>query len=371
MNVLELLRKLVSFKTVNPPGNECECAQFIGNFLESLGFQTRFYEFAPERTSLVAQFQGISQDPEICFTGHLDVVSPGETPWAGPAFSAEIKDGKIFGRGTSDMKAGIAAMLAAAHRISKTSPALLEKILFVFTAGEETCCEGAYHLAGTDSALKKVKALVVGEPTSNYPLTGHKGCLRFDITTFGKAAHASMPELGDNAVYKAARAVQQLENLDFGIPPHPLLGSPTICIGRISGGKNINMVPDRTCIGVDIRIIPGQSHISVKQALEAVLDPKIEITLLEQAKSIVTDPENKWIQSVFSIMEKMLQKKIVAKAASYFTDASALHDALGNPPTVLLGPGEASMAHKTDEFCYISKISQAVDAYTAIIEQTI
>ena len=370
MDSISLLKKLISFQTVNPPGNEAECAKFIGGLLESFGFQTHYYDFAPKRTTLIARFPSTSKAAPICFTGHMDVVSLGEAAWTKNPFSGEIEGDKIYGRGSSDMKAGISAMIQMAQILSQETPSLLEKVMFVFTAGEETCCEGAYHVAGLENVLGKVRALVVGEPTSNYPLVGHKGSVRFDITTFGKAAHASMPELGDNAIYKAGRVIEKLEGFDFKIPSHPLLGHPTLCIGRISGGKNINVVPDRTCMGIDIRMIPGQTCDSIKKALGDVLGPSVDITMLEQAQSIASNPEDKWIQLVFTIMEKLLNQKIEARTASYFTDASALFEVLGKPPTILLGPGEAHMAHRTDEFCYISKIDETIKAYLEIVKQT-
>ncbi len=371
MDPIALLKKLLSFQTVNPPGNEYEIAAYIGGLLEKIGFLTEYHEFAPKRTTLVARFPMALNPLPICFTGHLDVVSLGEAIWTKDPFAGEIEGDKIFGRGVSDMKAGIAAMIIMAQEFYRENPALLEKIMFVFTAGEETCCEGAYHIAGLKNALGRAKAMVVGEPTSNYPMVGHKGSVRFDITTFGKAAHASMPELGDNAIYKAARAIEKLEAFDFNIAAHPLLGKPTLCIGRISGGKNINVVPDRTCMGVDIRTIPGQTHDHIKSCLESTLGSDVAVTLLEQARSVASNPEDKWVKLVFSIMEKILQQKIEVKTASYFTDASVLYEALGNPPTILLGPGEARMAHSTDEFCHISKIDEAVKAYLEIVKQTV
>ncbi|MCF8139431.1 MAG: M20 family metallopeptidase [Desulfotignum sp.] len=370
MDPITLLKKMVSFQTINPPGNESELAGYIGGLLEPLGFQTEYYEFAPKRTTLIARFSATLNQASICFTGHLDVVSLGETAWTKDPFAGEIEGDKIFGRGTSDMKAGIAAMISMAMELHRTKPALLEKIMFVFTAGEETCCEGAYHITGLKNVLGRAKVMVVGEPTSNYPLVGHKGSVRFDITTFGKAAHASMPELGDNAIYKAARVIAKLESFDFKIAAHPLLGSPTLCIGRISGGKNINVVPDRTCMGVDIRTIPGQNHGQIKSALESALGSNVEVILLEVARSVASDPEDQWIKLVFSIMKKLLGTKIEAKTAAYFTDASVLYKALGNPPTILLGPGEAHMAHSKDEFCHISKIDEAIRAYLEIVTQT-
>lgn len=370
VDLISLVKKLISFQTINPPGNEDEIALFIGGLLEPLGFKVDYNEFAPRRTSLIARFPGDRGQDPLCFTGHLDVVSLGETPWTKDPFAGCIEGDKIFGRGSSDMKAGIAAMISMAMKLYKDCPALLENLMFIFTAGEETCCEGANHISTLENGSLRARALVVGEPTSNYPLIGHKGSARFDITTFGKAAHASMPELGVNAIYKAARVIEKLESFDFKTEPHPILGRPTLSIGRISGGKNINVVPDRTCMGVDIRTLPGQSHSQIHSSLESLLGPDVSVVLLEQAKSVACSPYDPFVQTVFSIMEKLFNTAMEAKSAPYFTDASVLHDALGKPPLVLLGPGEAGMAHRTDEFCHISKIIEAEAAYLEIVKQT-
>ncbi|MBW2127010.1 MAG: peptidase dimerization domain-containing protein, partial [Deltaproteobacteria bacterium] len=129
-------------------------------------------------------------------------------------------------------------------------------LCLVFTAGEETFCQGARHLAGVTGALPKAGAMVVCEPTSNRPLVGHRGAIHLEVQTKGISAHASMPELGENAIYKAAEAALKLRELDFGLPAHPLLGKPTLNVGTISGGVNINSIPDQATMGVDIRIIP-------------------------------------------------------------------------------------------------------------------
>ncbi len=366
MNSLELTKKLLAFNTINTPGNEFECAEYIGGLLETIGFQVEYYDFAPKRTSLVAKIPSNSDKKPICFTGHLDVVPLGKAPWTKDPFSGETDNGKLYGRGTSDMKAGITAMLMMARSFAHDSEKL-KQITFVFTAGEETCCEGAYYLAGLGNALCDAGALVVGEPTSNLPFIGHKGCIRLDITTKGEAAHASMPELGDNAIYKAAEVIKKLENYNFNIAPHPLLGNPTLVIGRILGGININSVPDRTTMGVDMRTIPGQDPINIQKDIQNILEKDVDIKLLEQVDSITTDPDNEWIQTVYTIMGNILNHSVDHSAASYFTDASVLKTALGNPPCIILGPGEPGMAHKTDEFCHISKIDQAVEAYIEIV----
>ena len=367
-NPLSLTRDLLAFNTINPPGQEQECAHYLGALLESVGFQVRCYEFAPQRTTVVARLSGVSDRLPLCLTGHIDTVPLGATAWSQDPFAGEIASDKIYGRGSTDMKSGVAAMVVAAMQLGQL-PSPKAGLTLILTAGEETCCQGAYHLASLDNVLSEAGAIVVGEPTANYPWIGHKGAVRFEIRTKGITAHASMPEQGVNAVYKAALAILQLREFDFQVAPHAIFGKPTLNVGTISGGLNINSVPDRCVIGVDIRTIPGQNHAEIREQLQDFLGSEVAIELLNQAQSIATDETNEWIQSVFRIVEPYLKTRPVAKGATFFTDASVLTPAFGHPPTIILGPGEPEMAHKTDEFCYISKLEEGVEIYTKIAEE--
>ncbi len=160
--------------------------------------------------------------------------------------------------------------------------------------------------------------------------------------------------------------IAKLQNYDFGVPPHPLLGGPTINVGTISGGLNINSVPDQATMGIDIRTVPGLSNQEVFQNIQSHLGMDVEIRRLVDVGSVATDSENEWVQRVFQIMEPFLKERPVARGVTYFTDASFLTPAFNNAPTIILGPGEPHMAHKTDEFCYIDKIEEATEAYFEI-----
>ena len=368
-NAIDLTRNLLTFNTMNPPGYEQECAHYIGSLLESVGFQVRYYEFAPNRTTVVARLHGLGDRPPLCFTGHIDTVPLGAMPWQQDPFSGEIEGNKMYGRGSTDMKSGVAVMISAALKMAQL-PTPKAGLTLVLTAGEETCCQGAYHLANLDidTVLGEAGAIVVGEPTANYPWIGHKGAVRFEIRTKGVTAHASMPDQGVNAVYKAAQAILKLQAFDFHVHPHPILGKPTLNVGTISGGLNINSVPDHCAIGVDIRTIPGQEHTKIHQQLQDVLGSDVDIELLNEAQSIETDEQHEWIQSIFRLVEPYLKTRPVATGATFFTDASVLTPTFGYPPTIILGPGEPDMAHKTDEFCEISKIEEGEEIYTRIAE---
>ncbi len=362
LSALELTRTLVRFDTINPPGNERPCAEHLGRILENAGFAVTYHEFAEDRTSLIARIGGETDAKPLCFTGHIDTVPLGAAPWSVDPFAADIDDGKLYGRGASDMKSGVAAFVVAAIGLAReleTGPG----VVLVITAGEETGCEGAYHLAGLGNVLGDAGAIVVAEPSSNFPFIGHKGALWLKAVASGVTAHGSMPELGVNAVYKAARTISQLEDFDFNVARHDVLGKPTLNVGTVEGGMNINSVPDRAEIGIDIRTIPGQDHGSVRTGLESYLGEDVKIDTLVDVEAVLTDPGNAWVREVFAIMAPLLGEEIEARTATYFTDAAALTPAYGGVPTVILGPGEAPMAHQTDEYCLVYRIDQAVEAY--------
>src|SRR5262249_2227809 len=159
------------------------------------------------------------EDAPRCFTGHLDTVPLGAAAWARDPFAAETDGDRLHGRGASDMKSGIAAMLTAALALAKL-PQRKSGLVLVLTAGEETGCEGARYLAALPGALPRCGALLVGEPTGNQPLIGHKGALWLAAAFPGVTAHGSMPEQGDNAVYKAARGALRLAAHAFDTPRH-------------------------------------------------------------------------------------------------------------------------------------------------------
>jgi succinyl-diaminopimelate desuccinylase len=233
-------------------------------------------------------------------------------------------------------------------------------------AGEESGCEGAFHLVRRKTALGSAGALVVAEPSSNEPLVAHKGALWLRARTRGVTAHGSMPEKGVNAIFAAARAVEALERFRFDVPADPLLGAPTLNVGTIRGGINVNSVPDLAEIGIDIRTIPAQKHAQVRAALQAALGDGVELEPVVDVPAMKTLIEDPWVEEVFQLATPILGRRPQPRAATYFTDASALTPAYGGIPTLVLGPGEMALAHQTDEYCEVDRIGQAVEMYTQI-----
>lgn len=368
MATLDLTRRLLAFDTINPPGNEHACALALAGFLEDAGLEVEAYDYEPQRTSLVATLRGSGERPAIVLTGHLDTVPLGAAPWSCDPFAGDIADGRIYGRGTCDMKAAVAAMSVATRRLAEVHGRRAD-VRLVFTAGEECGCHGAQHLASLPGVLGHAGAMVVGEPTGNHAWVAHKGCLRFAVTSHGVTAHASMPEQGDNAIHKAAAAVLALSRFEFGIEPHPLLGRPTLNIGTIAGGLNVNSVPDTTVIGLDIRTIPGLSDEHIHGRVQDTVGEWAEVTRLDSGAAIESDPDDPWVQQVLDVLQELQGTRPTLGSAPYFTDAAFLKPALGQPPTILFGPGDAEMAHKTDEWCDLGKLELAEEAYFEILRR--
>jgi succinyl-diaminopimelate desuccinylase len=366
MDVIQLTKKLIQFNTVNPPGREAEIANFIGNILLGNGFDIDYPIHATDRLNLIAT-KGLSPDLDpIVLTGHLDVVPLGAADWTMDPFSGEIKDGKMYGRGSSDMKSGIAAMTVAAIEVfNESGPKGGVKL--IYTADEELGCNGAKRLFESGYNIGKASAIIVGEPSGNIPFIGHKGGLFALAKTKGVTVHSSMPHLGDNAIYKAASAIKKIEFMKFDAEEDALLGFPTINVGTIKGGLNFNSVPDHTEFTVDIRTTTKIPNQNAMRALEHKLGSEVDIHQLTDLDAIATSEKHPFVKMVYQICNINSDSIYFKNAAPYLTDASVLTPWLNEIPTIILGPGEVEMAHQIDEFCYIEKINEAVTIYKEII----
>jgi succinyl-diaminopimelate desuccinylase len=240
-------------------------------------------------------------------------------------------------------------------------------IVLVLTASEENGCVGSRHLAALPGLMGKAGAIVVGEPTSNYPMVGHKGSIKLHAHFQGVSAHGSMPHLGVNAIYKAARAIAKLEEFKFGTHPHPVMGEPTMNVGTFAGGSGVNLVPDSATVGIDIRTVAGMDHAALLARLKDLLGEDAKMEVFADSKAVWTAPDAEWVQRVFAICKPILNETPEARTAPYMTDAANLLKVYAGAPTVVLGPGEAAMAHQTDEYCNMERIRQSVAIYEAII----
>lgn len=364
-----LTRELLAFNTINPPGMERACARHLGALLESAGFAVAYHEFAESRTSLVAHIGLRDGKPPICFTGHIDVVPLGSAPWARDPFAGETDGDRLYGRGSTDMKSGIAAFIVAALELA---PELARGpgLVLVITAGEEIGCEGAKFLADR-RLLDRAGAIVVAEPTGNYPYVGHKGLAWFEVETRGVTAHGSMPELGDNAIVKMAHVIDDLGGFRFPVDSHEVMGHPTLSVGTIRGGLNTNSVPDRATITVDTRTVPGIDHAHLCDSLQALVAPRgARVRRIVDTPSLYTEPANEWVQQVFEACTPYLGNRPTPKTITFSTDGADLKRGFGGSvPAVILGPGEPGLAHQTDEWCSMARIEQSVELFRTLMRR--
>ncbi|KPW90366.1 MULTISPECIES: M20 family metallopeptidase [Pseudomonas syringae group] len=364
---IALTRALLAFQTLNPPGDEEACAAFLAEQLIRHGYRCELQRFGERRFNLVAWLDGEGPGTPLGFTGHLDTVPLGNATWNHSPFAGEIVDGLLYGRGASDMKAGIAAFIVACQR----SRAAIQRgpgVRLLLTGGEETGCDGARALC-TDAPhlLGELGALLVGEPTANYPILGHKGALWLRCASHGLTAHGAMPEEGVNAIYLAARHIDRAQTFEVG-PAHHLMRKPTLNVGTISGGLNINSVPDYAEFTLDLRTAPNLDHDEIRTRLAAHLGNGAELSTLIDLPGVCADPDEPWVRQVFARCQALHDAPLQAQTVPYFTDAAVLLPAVGHPPTLILGPGEPSMAHKVDEYCEVSKLQQCVELYAGLIE---
>jgi len=176
-----------------------------------------------------------------------------------------------------------------------------------------------------------------------------------------------MPELGDNAIVKMAGVVEELQHFRFPVDSHPVMGHPTLNVGTIRGGLNTNSVPDEACITVDTRTVPGIDHGHLCQSLASLLAPRgAKVRQLVDTPALYTEPDHEWVQDVFTVCAPYLDAPPEPRIITFSTDGADLKRGFGGPPAIIVGPGEARLAHQTDEWCSIERLAQSADLFTTI-----
>jgi len=374
-NVVELLQALVRIPSVNPHGDpgttqtgEARCAEFAAEFLKQSGARVELREVRPGRPNVVGVFPSNSPAKDrIIFAPHTDTVSvAGMTI---EPFSGELRENRVWGRGASDTKGPMAAMLWALHEMREVIPALPYEIWFVGLMSEEAGQDGSKAFAAElradlDTAGAAAFALV-GEPTGLDIVHAHKGALWLTLTTSGRAVHASAPERGENAIYKMADVIRCIRDdiaPGFRRITDPVLGAPTISVGVCHGGSKTNIVPDHCSAEVDIRIIPGgfDALAFVSEKLRAIC-PDIGIEHV-QSPPLYTDPAHPVIRSLEAAGGKCI-------GAPWFCDAAVF--ALEGIPAVAAGPGSIAQAHTCDEWIAVDDLERGVEFYQRFLANTV
>lgn len=356
---IELAQALVRLDTANLPGRESAAVDLLEARLSGLGVTVERHPLEPGRDNLIARLRAEGSRSAICFSGHLDTVPFDARGWTRDPLGGDIDGGRLWGRGATDMKGGIAAMVTAFERLARSGTA--GDAVLVLTASEETGCQGAASIA---DRIGPVGAMVVAEPTNNQVALGHKGALWLRLEATGVAAHGSMPHLGINAVDRMVDAVVELRSLAFDVQPHPLLGMPTRNIGAIEGGAAANMVPDSCRATLDIRLVPGLTAAQAMDVVRRTVGADIRIEPLIALDAVATPADHPWIRR----LSRHAPASNAPGSVSYFTDASVLAPALGMPPVAILGPGDPALAHQVDESCPLGAIWDASRLYERLAQ---
>jgi succinyl-diaminopimelate desuccinylase len=366
---VRLLTDCVRLQTVNPPGNEKLAADWLAQQLGDMGLSPTIQDIGDNRANITAVLPGTGEKPALVFNGHLDVVPVGETPWTHDPFAAVQVDGRLYGRGTSDMKAGLIAMMLAVDALRRAGVPLKGDLILSGVADEESTALGAkaWVQAG---GLHGVGAIVIGEPTNLEVYIAEKGACWLEITTHGKTAHGSMPDLGINAVMHMTAALHALTRLSLPYQPHPLFDKPTMNVGTIVGGNKTNVVPDRCIATLDLRTLPGMRHEDVIQDIRRTLDGLREaipnfaydMRVITERAPVASSPEAAIVETILGILASLGRRETPKATPGYATDASVFQPASG-APFLIFGPGIPQLAHQPNEYVEIATYLQSIDLY--------
>ncbi|MCP8937538.1 ArgE/DapE family deacylase [Alsobacter sp. SYSU M60028] len=366
---VDLLRQLVAIDSVNPdlvPGGagEAAIADFCSGWLAARGFEVFRLEARPGRPSVVGVSRGAGGGRSLMFNGHYDTVTL--AGYDGDPLAAELREGKVFGRGAFDMKSGVAAMMVAAARARAAGAA--GDILVACVADEEYASAGTEEVAARFTA----DAAIVTEPSHLELTVAHKGFIWFDVTVKGKAAHGSRPELGVDAIVKAGKFLAALEGYDLSLrarPTHPILGSGSVHASLIRGGEELSSYPAECVVSIERRTVPGETTASVLAELRALLDgiaaedaqfvaeiaPGLERTPFEVAES---EPI---VRALDRAATRALGGPPKRRGEPFWTDCAILQAA--GIPCVMFG-ADGGGAHAATEWATAASVRRLADILT-------
>ncbi|MHC2994126.1 MAG: M20 family metallopeptidase [Candidatus Atribacteria bacterium] len=364
----DLLQKLIQIKSVNPPGNENEIANFIKEFLLKDDISSEFVPLEEGRNSVVAKIEG-KEKRNITLCGHLDTVKVKEEDWIKTPFQGLIENRRMYGRGASDMKGGVAAILYTAVLLKRRGITLKKTVQLALTADEEWGYRGAKILVDK-GYFEQTDFLIITEPTNLQVSIGEKGELWIKAKFYGKSAHGSTPDLGVNTVIPGSKFIlkvsdeyKRLFNQD------PLWGKTSINIGQFHGGVQVNIVPNYSEIQLDFRVISEEDK---ERAMELVRKTGKDIAekygvqfsgeIFNYHPPIFTSSDNPYVK-------KFMQVTRVNKASiiKYCTDGGTIIPEK-KIPFIIFGPGDIAQAHQPDEFIKLDTLYQSVDTFLEFLK---
>jgi acetylornithine deacetylase/succinyl-diaminopimelate desuccinylase family protein len=375
-DVARLLETLVAIPSVNPMGRsvsgaeylESRLTEFLESWLSGLGVRCERQPVAPGRDNLLAWYDAPRPGRRILFDVHQDTV-PTDGMTIAP-FAPVVTDGRLYGRGACDVKGSMAALLVAFARLVQERPERSASVLLACTVDEEFTHTGSSRLAEFDH---QAALAIVAEPTELNLVHCHKGAIRWKIRTRGVACHSAMPEQGENAIYKMGRVLGVLESFAATLrrsTPDPILGPPTLSVGRIEGGQSVNVVPDWCELEVDRRLIPGEDGAaSIQQVSEALTATGVDMSAVTFGDPWVHMPPlapsaGDWLPALVQAVKAATGRIPAITGVPFGTDAGPLSEK--GTPCIVFGPGAIAQAHTKDEWIELRQVELAAEAYYQI-----
>ena len=372
----DMLRRLIAYPTISADSN-LQMIEFLADYLDHLGADVLLNHSPDGKKANLFATIGQGCENGVLLSGHTDVVPVADQDWSHDPFDMIEHDGRLYGRGTCDMKGFIAACLSKANDYANL--ALKTPVHFAFTYDEETGCIGAQGLAKwlQEQGIKS-RIAIIGEPTRMKAIEGHKGCCEYTTHFHGKAGHGSMPHIGLNAVEYALRYGAKLmdiaQNLQARAPDKSLFNPPwtTLNIGRITGGHIHNVIPENCSMDWEFRPVQDTDFTYVKETIETYVndilrpemqqrDPNANITIEIVGEVVGLEPNDK-NEARDIVLELTGQNH--AGVVPFGTEAG-IFAALGMS-VVVCGPGSIEQAHKPDEFIELSQLDACLSFLTKL-----
>jgi succinyl-diaminopimelate desuccinylase len=362
---------------------EAAAARWVADRCHALGLETHVEEVVPGRPNVVARLRlggGTAGGPTLLFEGHTDVVTEGNPAlWTDPPFAAVLRDGRVYGRGANDMKAGLVCALAALGAIARSGVRRPGALMLAAVCDEEGQMLGIKHFVAQGWA-KEVGAAIVCEPEENHLCIEQKGVMWLRARIDGVMAHGAMPLSGANTAYPAARFLTLVEELEArtiaDAPPSRFLGQPSLTPTIVQspppghGEPQNNVMPGATEVVLDCRLVPGQDADALRAAVETLLhtvtagDPRLRYTLdtLEVRPPTATGPQHPVVACLASAYTDLTGTAPVYGGVPGSTDGTILHTQAG-VPIVTCGPGDIQIPHHIDEWVSVDEIKLAARLY--------
>ncbi|WP_439570288.1 M20 family metallopeptidase [Roseovarius mucosus] len=368
--VREVLARLVTFDTQNPPGNELEAARFVTAELADMGCRADLVEYAPGRANAIGVFEN-GPGPVFAFNTHYDVVPVGDG-WTTDPLTLTRRGDRLYGRGACDAKGSMAAMLEAMRMLIADRAGWSGTLIGAFVADEEIGSDGARHFAASG---QHIDFCVIGEPTECTTYIAHKGSIRPVVRVGGVSAHSGMPDLGVNAITRSVPLLAAVVDMHEQVRQiqHPLVGCAALSVVHASGGKAFNVVPDRFDLVLDRRMVPGEQENAVLEDLHAMVANAARAAGTEMAivdlKPTTGGPSETPANHPIVIAAQaacLRHNGRPTPLGGFQGGCDLVHLSRMGASGVVLGPGSLDLAHKPNEYVPVEDLTRACSIYRDI-----